>query len=663
MGRVYRAPADSPYQLRFNRDIDFSVIPRSVGEDDLYWGDRESDCDNFALLWDETEFHSHVDAGETEFIMTGTYGLSEWSSDELSALWEAGMVTMPEPPELAVYIRPRDYVTVYSTPDGELVWSVKSGAAFEEAVQYRDTVSLLPLGENPYGDPSSVNFRVVWSREEYEAGMESGAETFSVSGVYGDPDGDALKGWVRAEGTAQARVVVEQETGRPEEYRDYYFDISGEPSTYVTHTTPQDRFETLILPATVRLYLEGTTPFDQKSRAFSLLWDRAEYEAGLASGQDSFTLTGGFGPGVDWSTEDVERWDAGGIQVASDVPAPRLEIRLVREEQYPFTVEVVYRAGDYLPQFRFSWLNGAEELICAISFDKETWYEKTAYAEDSSRWNADPEEFPGMWSGWYDENWDEIVIPENGVFYAKITATGSALAGPTDVYELKPTGEDGNWEMIPDDGGTGDHGGGGQGEHDRPGKEDPDTPPPDAVPEPSTTPDPEPDPDHPKHSSAPGGGSRPVPVRPTPFWPMSPSAPEAVPSPSPSPAPEPPDAEPAPTRDPTPPEAAQEEALAALEEQPMQEAPAVSAPSGGREAARVPGAEPEAAETPNGPEPSPSEAPAEEDALPAATPAPQTPAPAASPQAPAIPGFAAATAATAAVLLAGAAWVRLRRRK
>lgn len=70
--RVYRAPADSPYQVRFNRDIDFSVIPRSVGEDDLYWGDGESDCDNFALLWDETEFHSHVDAGETEFIMTGT---------------------------------------------------------------------------------------------------------------------------------------------------------------------------------------------------------------------------------------------------------------------------------------------------------------------------------------------------------------------------------------------------------------------------------------------------------------------------------------------------------------------------------------------------------------------------------------------------------------
>lgn len=70
--RVYRAADDSPYQIRFNRDIDFGLITRNIGEDDFYW---DSGSDTFALLWDEGEFDAAVGRGETAFTMTGEYGL------------------------------------------------------------------------------------------------------------------------------------------------------------------------------------------------------------------------------------------------------------------------------------------------------------------------------------------------------------------------------------------------------------------------------------------------------------------------------------------------------------------------------------------------------------------------------------------------------------
>ena len=65
--RVYRAADDSPYQIRFNRDIDFGLITRNIGEDDFSW---DSGSDTFALLWDEGEFDAAVGRGETCLLYT-----------------------------------------------------------------------------------------------------------------------------------------------------------------------------------------------------------------------------------------------------------------------------------------------------------------------------------------------------------------------------------------------------------------------------------------------------------------------------------------------------------------------------------------------------------------------------------------------------------------
>ncbi len=246
-GRVYRASADSPYQVDFNREVDFNRIPLRFDAEDLYWGDGDNDYDTFALLWDEAKFNTAVAQGETEFTMTGEYGLSEWSSAELVALWNAGLVTMPEPPKLLVHIRPRDYVTVYSIPDEEIVLNVHRSTPFEEAIHYQDTVTLRPAeGANPYDDPLTVDFGVTWNREEYEAGIVSGAETFPVTGTYGEPDWDKMKGWVVAEGTPSLTVQIKQPPSPPSVYYDPAFVRHGTGSADGTHyILPESEFASL----------------------------------------------------------------------------------------------------------------------------------------------------------------------------------------------------------------------------------------------------------------------------------------------------------------------------------------------------------------------------------------------------------------------------------
>ena len=372
-------------------------------------------------------------------------------------------------------VRPPEAVTVYTIQDEEICWEVFSDTPLEEAARWQDTVTMaVEEGNNPYGDPLSLDFLVTWSAEEYAAGIASGAASFSVSGTLGEPDWDAMAGLVRAEGTVTAAVHVRQPPAEPEVYCLYPYCVGGDAPAYTIHLIAGDTAP--VLPGEERFCLKGTTPFQGQTRSFSIVWDLGALEAGLTSGQESFYITGAYTPGADWHPQEAGWWEEGLIQVADDTPAPRVEVRVVRDESYPFQVQVVNRGGDYVPQFSFPWISGVEAVTCAISFDRENWYEETLWAEDYDVWGLEWQQFPDlMWGRWYDEDWNEITVPADGTFYAKISATGSALPGESDIFELRPDGE--QWEMIPDDGGTGDHGGGGQGQHDRPGREEPDEPP------------------------------------------------------------------------------------------------------------------------------------------------------------------------------------------
>lgn len=652
-GRVYRALDDSPYQVDFNREINFNRITLRFDEDDFYWGDGDEDYDTFALLWDEGEFDAAVERGEIEFTMTGEYGLSEWSSPELVELWDAGLVTMPEPPKLLVHIRPRDYVTVYSIPDEEIVWNVHRSTTFEEATRYQDTAALRPAeGANPYWDPVEEDFAVTWNQQEYEAGIESGAETFTVSGVYGEPDGDSMKGWARAEGSAEARVVVKQTPAQPLVYHDPLADKFG-GMTCAAYVTPDTQFDELYLPVEETLLLVEETYND--TRHFAVVWSREEFEAGMASGVDMFTVSGRYAPYIRWPVEEQQWWADGLIQV--DMPAPEVTVHVVRDEKFTFAADVrINYYGDLGPWFAFTWVAGMEEVTLAYSMDNKIWHEEVWAWEDlpSDQRKSGQVEL-AMFA--MDDDYNPMITQDTTVVYVKMTVTGSALAGTTGVYDLKPSTD--GWDMTPHDDNGGDHGGGGQGEHDRPGKEDPDD-----QPEPPT-PDPEPEPEAPSHS---GDASEPEPIWPLPVWPEWPSALEVIPTPIPVPTPEPATVVPAPSP---------QEEQPVLADIPIREEPGAPPPAGGgristsaddAQTAMMPEAPPKTA-------PSPSEAVAAE-TTPAVAPESQTPHPTpepaseppastvskAVPQAPTahIPGFIVAAVATAAVVLGGAAWFHWR---
>lgn len=484
--RVYRAADDSPYQIRFNRDIDFGLITRNIGEDDFYW---DSGSDTFALLWDEGEFDAAVGRGETAFTMTGEYGLPGQSSPELAELWDMGLVTMPDPPRLLVHIRPRDDQTVYSVQDEEVIWKVREDTLFEDAVRYQDTLTLRPAeGANPYQDPASLDFCVTWNRADYEAGIGSGAETFTISGIYGEPDWDEMKGWARAEGTAVAAVAVEREPGEPLVYRDPAADDLGGMvcAAYVTSGT---RFDELRLPeeATLRL-VDGTY---QDTRRFAYQWSREAFEAGIKPGAECFTVPGSYAPHAAWTGGEKQRWDDGLILV--DMPVPELTVHVLRDREFPFTADVrINSYGDLGPYFAFPWVAGMEKAVLAYSLDNETWYEEP--------WSWDDLPSDQRQSGRFeytliaaDEDYNPMITESTAVLYVKVTVVGSPFAGVTKVFDLKPSS--GGWDMTPHDDNSGDHGGGGQGENDRPGKEESD--------------------DAPERSPETGASSGPKPIEPT----------------------------------------------------------------------------------------------------------------------------------------------------
>ncbi len=290
-------------------------------------------------------------------------------------------------------------------------------------------------------------------------------------------------------------------------------------------------------------------------------------------------------------------------------------IHVVREEKYPFTADIV-NEGDLVPRFIFPWISGTREVACAFSLDREIWYQAATDFEWSGNSSTGQVEFTARI---YNDDYDLIPIPADGIVYVKLLVIGSALAGETDIYTLTPSGD--GWNMAPYDDSGGDHGGGGQGSHDRPGKDDPDE-----TPTPTSTPTPTPTP-----TSTPS----PIPTEALP--PAQTGTPEALPPP-----------------DPTP---------------PPSDGPILTGSFGSSQGTPAPKPSPSVAP------PSP-EASAQSSPLPSQSPSPAPmakptaaptapPAPSSDPgtTAPHVPGFVVAGAATSAVLLGGGLWLHGRKRK
>lgn len=626
-GRAYTVgPNGEIPGVLFPREVDYEEFLAQCGSQELYWSEWDSDV--FAIEWNREAFDSAVSGGKTEFSMEGTYALPGDCPEELRALWDAGLVTMPEPPETTVWVRPRDFVTTYfQEPEDLPAVEVYRGAGFEEAVRYAGMVELRQGEEEKVYDPVTAWFWVSWSREDYELGMADGEKTsFEISGSYLGPDDTRLEGWVQAAGAPRLVVNVKQPPAEAEVYYDPAYGGAG-AAVRTLYVTPDADFDALALPNEVTLMRLGQSG---NYRDFAVTWNRDEFEAGLASGADSFAVHGSYGPGASWPQVEQEWWGSL-ILLEEGTPDPQLTVHVVREKKYPFTADIV-NEGDLVPLFTFPWLNGAEEVACAFSLDDETWYqEATDWA-----WSGDPATGRVAFTvRIYDDDYDILPIPPDAAVYVKLIVTGSALAGETDVFVLKPPADGGgSWDMTPYDDQGGDHGGGGQGEHDRPGRED-------------------------GSSGAVSGLTfrellkmlkrlLPAPA-PAPVQPLSPPeipepsysaapAPEPEERPAPSKAPEPADsAAPAPAGRPQKEDGGQAARLPAEVRQPEAEQALAAAPEEVPQAVPPADASPEAA--PSAPGPGPEAAPE----------------PVAVQEGVAVPGYTVAAAATAALILGGAA--------
>ena len=582
------------------------------------------------------------------------YGVDEetyaWREEtELLELWKQGQIqARPASFDVTVHLRPDDLIATYRPSSEEIPCEWVDRDAPYDWLDLSDYATLEQT-ENPF-DVEELDFSVTWDQQSYTDGMASGADWFYLTGAYtgldeyaeGDREYDAYeRGLIRAEGEPKYLIRVNNPDSQYY-YNPYFPRFNGYGNTYKfqINIPPDTAFDQAVLPVTAYLDLfEGGG--EQDKLAFGLAWNQAEYEAGLASGAEQFTLSGIYGPHDGWTEERRTRWDSGTIQILNDpsnvTPLPELTVHVLGES-LPFTVQMQDRADYLSPVFSFPWPNGAELVTISMSFDKNTWY--TVEVPWDEAWECEP---AGNRDDFYDAEGTLISIsPENsGAFYAKLAVTGSAFAGETKVMIVTPD-ENGNWNMTEDPGG--DHGGGGQGEHDRPGKEDPDNPP-----EPST---PDPEPEEPSGSD---DDSKPMPI-----WPEWPTVPEVVPIPSRSPVPTPtpelvpveetphPSPEPSPEPEPKP--------------QPFHkpEVPAIAPAQPSSQPTLATGRTNEPEPAPTALEPTPIPSAQEETAI--APPSVESPPPTASVSslterddpAKAIPGFAVAAVATGGVILSGA---------
>ncbi len=613
---VYLLPGTSFEDLRYELSFGGEDLYPEDGGEALYFETDWSVC--------LEDYERAAAAGETALTLTAGYRPGGgWPEADL-ARWEAGLIQI-DPGSLVsarIFIRPDDMRTIYR-PDGEPpACTVEPGTPLAQAGLPEEITLYQQNSPYEYG---WCDFSVSWNPEVYAAGMERGG-SFTLTGSYTGCLREAYaplweQGLLVTEGPPSITILVAQQLPPAETiyYEDYADPDSGPaPNTYLANLARGAPFQALDTSGLEFYFTELGLEGDGAYKRFAVQWDEAEYAAGMAGGASTFTVHGTYVPDTacggtlpyGWKPYELRWWDQGLIRVAPSTPAPLLNVRVVEPGQaLPFRVSLVARYGGLVPKFEFPAPNGADRVVCACSPDGETWYEA----------EVEPYEYDSLvgevafYLLAYDGEGGLIQLSADAPSYYRMRVEGSAYAGETSTLVLNAPPD----AVLPDgstDGGTGDdgggdideRGGGGQGEHARPGKEE----------EPGPTPEPEPpaQPVQPPASAdAAGeeGGPTPAPV-------PTPRAPQRTPQP---------DAGPAADR---------------IGEAPQVE-PALAASAGTRP-------------------PSPATSPAAEEAqAPAPAPAGEPAAPGASAPNPVrIPGFALATAATAAVILAAAAWLRRR---
>lgn len=267
-------------------------------------------------------------------------------------------------------------------------------------------------------------------------------------------------------------------------------DNGYESGSAITYTSPKNDFYTttradwaldaLPKPKIVLLWVDGNA---DTMREFAVRWNQSDYDAGMASGAEHFTITGNYVPA---NAEDQALWDKDLLRV-DETSVPKMEVLVTNATALPFKVELGRdeAADGYYPIFAFPLPYGASEVRFEASEDGTHWFTCVETYNNVGGFTVQNTIY-SMQYAIYTEDGEPFFFDVHKKSYYRVTVYGSAYdasgCGAQSTYTLNAVPEGTNPPGSSLDDVDGNRGGGTQGETDRPGKEPEKEPPKELVP-------------------------------------------------------------------------------------------------------------------------------------------------------------------------------------
>lgn len=167
-----------------------------------------------------------------------------------------------------------------------------------------------------------TNVFIQWDWKSYDKNIEDGLLEFQIEGtfqpMYLEDEAYALweKGLIQIEPSSQPKLNVHV---RPPDFvTDYVLD---EPQPFQKIVKPGTLFEDVTLPDMEKL-LAVDSPYDEDVW-FSIDWNKEQYDAGMASGETSFTMEGTYDISKREDALYKDLWEKG---LLNPTPAPKITI-------------------------------------------------------------------------------------------------------------------------------------------------------------------------------------------------------------------------------------------------------------------------------------------------------------------------------------------------
>lgn len=150
----------------------------------------------FSILWNEAQYSAGMASGAKSFVVDGAYQIASIESEDYKKMWEQGLLSPSQAPQITVklYGKPETPIFYYNAYGDTSSYHTRvcPGTAFEQMIKPQEDRLGLKGGEW-YDD---TPFQIVWSTEEYQRGMTSGADSFEISGTYAPGLlGEEEQGW------------------------------------------------------------------------------------------------------------------------------------------------------------------------------------------------------------------------------------------------------------------------------------------------------------------------------------------------------------------------------------------------------------------------------------------------------------------------------------